>query len=219
MPVTSVYLIQFGRLGFVDRFPSTLALVRGERVVLRTPRGIELGEVLIATAPRSTNTTLFDDGEIHRVATAHDEAECARLEARAQAMLAKAEACASELQLPLAFVDFEITLDGTAILQALPWAECDATPLLDELAAETGLAVRLLDLSRGAGAEVPAPGGCGKAGCGSSSGGCSSCGTGGGCSTDSCSRAAVKSSQQLTDYFADLRQKMEEAGLARTPLN
>jgi hypothetical protein len=65
--------------------------------------------------------------------------------------------------------------------------------------------------------------GCGKQDCGSGAGGCSSCGTDGaskgGCSTSSCSRDKVKSADELTAYFADLRQKMEAAGAARTPLH
>ncbi|MCE9568281.1 MAG: hypothetical protein K8U57_40290, partial [Planctomycetes bacterium] len=60
-------------------------------------------------------------------------------------------------------------------------------------------------------------GGCGKPGCGTESGG--GCSTGGGCSSGSCSRGSVKSADELTAHFAELRQKMEAAGLARTPLN
>src|SRR5262249_38742738 len=107
-----------------------------------------------------------------------------------------------------------------AILHALPWGECDATSLLDELSIQTGLTVRLLDISRGQKEEM-ASGGCGKPGCSKElGGGCgTNCGTGSGCSTGSCSRGSIKSSTELTAYFADLRQKMEEAGIARTPLN
>lgn len=135
-------------------------------------------------------------------------------------MLAAATTRGEELELPLAFVDVEVTLDGVAILHALAWGECDATALLDDLSGCCGFTVRLLDLSRGPKLEAPAAPGCGKPGCGSESGGCSSCGTGGGgCSTGSCSRKAVKSADELTAYFGDLRQKMEDAGMVRTPLN
>jgi hypothetical protein len=219
MPTPSVYLIQFGRLGFVGRFQSALALARGERVVIRGPRGTELGEVLISADTRFTGKAALDDGEFLRVATLEDEAETVRLDSHGQELLAVGTKRSRELGLPLAFVDIEITLEGTAILHALPWSECDATALLDELAIQAGLTVRLLDLSRGSAAEVPTSSGCGKPGCGTESGGCSSCGTGGGCSTGSCSRGSVKSSEELTAYFADLRQKMEDAGIARTPLN
>jgi hypothetical protein len=220
MSASSIYLIQFGRLGFVGRFPSALALARGQRVVIHGPRGIELGEVLVSTDTRFTGTAALDDGEILRTATSDDEAETLGFDSRGHGLLAAATTRSRELGLPLAFVDIEITLEGTAILHALPWSECDATALLDELATQAGLTVRLLDLSRGGSvAEMPTSSGCGKPGCGTESGGCSSCGTGGGCSTGSCSRGSVKSSEELTAYFADLRRKMEDAGIARTPLN
>ena len=82
--------------------------------------------------------------------------------------------------------------------------------------------MKLLDLSRSPTAkDEPASAGCGKPGCGSSGGGCStgSCGTGGGgCSTGSCSKGKVKSADELTAYFADLRHKMEADAARRTPL-
>lgn len=218
MPASSVYLVQFGRPGFVGRFSSALALTRGVRVVIRGPRGIELGEVLISADARFTGTAALDDGEILRIAMPEDEVKAIHFDSRGQELLTAVITRNLELGLPLAFVDIEITLEGTAILHALPWGECDATALLDEVAIQSGLTVRLLDLSHGP-VEAHASSGCGKPGCGTESGGCSSCGTGGGCSTGSCSRGSVKSSEELTAYFADLRRKMEDAGLARTPLN
>ena len=219
MAVSFVYLIQYGRPGFVGRFSSALTLARGESVVIRGPRGIELGEVLVSTDTRFTDHSLLDDGEILRTVTPEDESEAHNSDSRRHEVLATATERGRELGLPLVFVDMEITIEGTAILHALPWGECDATSLLDEIAAQTGLTVRLLDLSRGPKPELTTSKGCGKPGCGTESGGCSSCGTGGGCSTGSCSRGSVKSSEELTAYFADLRQKMEVAGIVRTPLN
>ncbi len=219
MLTSSVYLIQYGRPGYVGRYQSALTLVRGEKVVVSGPRGIELGEVLISANDRASSSVKIDPGEILRTVTAEDNTQADHLGLRGQSLLTLAIARGIELELPLSFVDIEVTLDGTAILQALPWNECDATALLDELAIESGFSVRLLDLSRGLLEEAQTSGGCGKPGCGTESGGCSSCGTGGGCSTGSCSRGSVKSSEELTAYFADLRQKMEDAGMVRTPLN
>jgi hypothetical protein len=219
MPTSSVYLIQYGRPGYVGRYQSALTLARGEKVVLNGPRGIELGEVLVSANDRVSTSAIIDPGEILRTVTAEDNRQADSLSLRGQSLLTLATARGSDLGLPLTFVDIEVTLDGTAILQALPWSECDATTLLDELAAQSGFSVRLLDLSRGLLEEAQTSSGCGKPGCGSESGGCSSCGTGGGCSTGSCSRGSVKSSEELTAYFADLRQKMEDAGMVRTPLN
>ncbi|VTT96362.1 Uncharacterized protein OS=Blastopirellula marina DSM 3645 GN=DSM3645_23751 PE=4 SV=1 [Gemmataceae bacterium] len=208
----TTYLIQYGRPGFLGRFRSALALARGERAVVRTVRGTELGEVMLALDGAG------DDGDVLRLATPDDEAAATRAGDTAQELLAAAADGAIEHALPLTFVDVETTLDGFAILHALPWDACDATALLDQLAARFGLAVRLLDLSRSPTAkDEPSTGGCGKPGCGTESGG--GCSTGGGCSSGGCSRGAVKSADELTAHFAALRRQMEAAGLARTPLN
>jgi hypothetical protein len=171
-----------------------------------------VGDVLSALE----HTKEHEDGALLRRITSSDEEDWEGLETQGQAVLAAASAGASGL--PLTFVDVELTFDGSAILHALAWDECDATPLLDKLAARFGLSMRLLDLSRTPTTREDA--GCGKPGCGSGGGGCSSCGTeGGGCSSGSCSRGAVKSAEELTSYFSTLRHQMEEAGLVRTPLN
>lgn len=206
------YLVRYGRPGYIGRFVGDSDLARGARVVVRGPRGVELGDVLSALEAGKDK----EDGDLLRRVTSHDEAEWNGLEALGQAVLAAATAGASRL--PLAFVDVELTFDATAILHTLVWDECDATPLLDELGARFGYTMRLLDLSRAPVARED--NGCGKPGCGAESGGCSSCGTeGGGCSSGSCSRGAVKSAEELTSYFSALRHQMEEAGLVRTPLN
>lgn len=205
-------LVRYGRPGFIGRFASTLLPARAERVVVRGPRGVEVGEVLVSSV--ESNEESGAEGEVLRLATTRDLEEAARLNARGQELFA----AAAEHALPLAFVDVEVTLDGTAILHAVSWEACDATPLLDRLTARFGLPVKLLDLSRVEIARDPT--GCGKPGCGSETGGCSTCGTGGGggCTSGSCSRGSAKSAEELTAYFSDLRQKMESAGLVRTPL-
>lgn len=222
MHASSLYLVQFGRPGFLGRFRSLLALARGDRIVIRGPRGVEIGEVLVAADPRviridPSREHIQEDGEILRLADAEDEAKQELLARRGHEVLELASARAEAAGLPLAFVDVEVLLDGTAILHALPWDECNATPMLDEVSAAVGLTVRLLDLSRSP--KTVAEHGCGKPGCGSEAGGCSSCGTGGGCSTGSCSRGSVKSPDELTAYFADLRRQMEAEGAVRMPLN
>jgi len=212
MPLAPAYLIQYGRPGFVGRFRSALPLNRGERAVVRGLRGTELGEVLLSVDGPG------EDGEALRIATHDDETQVTQSEARGQELLAEASDAATVQGLPLAFVDVEVTLDNFAILHALPWDACDATSLLEDLSRRYGFTVRLLDLSRTPTVkDEPSTGGCGKPGCGTESGG--GCSTGGGCSSGSCSRGSVKSADELTAHFAELRQKMEAAGLARTPLN
>lgn len=212
MIASSAYLIQYGRPGFVGRFHSDLPLARGERVVVRGLRGTELGEVLL------TVDGVGDDGEALRTATHDDQTRISQSEAHAQQLLADASEAATVLGLPLAFVDVEVTLDNLVILHALPWDACDATSLLEDLSTRSGFTVRLLDLSRTPTVkDEPSTGGCGKPGCDTESGG--GCSTSGGCSSGSCSRGSVKSADELTAHFADLRQKMEAAGITRMPLN
>lgn len=202
--MTAGVLVRYGRPGYVGRFRGTAE--RGERVVVRGPRGLELGAVLCA-ADRPAG--IDDEGDLLRAATAADDAADTHTAALARDLLAAADDLAAGL--PVAFPDAEVALDGAAaVLHALPWAACDLDPVLVALSERFGLPVRLLDLARTpTNPDPPEPAtSCGKPDCGSGGGGCGS-----GCGT--CSRGAVKSAGELTAYFADLRGKMEAA---RVPL-
>lgn len=209
--MTAAVLVQYGRPGYVGRFRAAGGLARGDRAVVRGPRGLELGTVL---CPATDRFPTDDDGDVLRVTTPADDAAADRAAALARDLLDAADALAAGL--PVAFPDAEVALDSaTAVLHALPWAACDLDPVLAALGDRFGVPVRLLDLSRtpaNPDPPDPAQATCGKPDCGSGGG----CGTGGGCSTGSCSRGAVKSAAELTAYFADLRGKMEAA---RVPLN
>jgi hypothetical protein len=208
------YLVQYGRSAFLGWFdPSSREgerpeFVRGDRVVIRGPRSEELGTVLgVGEGQRC-------DGELLRLATVADAARADRNAALAAEIIAAAEEQLAAADLPLSLIDIELSLDATqAILHAVPWGACDASPLLERLSARFGLPILVLDLSRTPTAAEPPSTGCGKPGCGSASGGCETCASGG-CSTGSCSRGKVKSAADLTAYFADLRRNME----TRTPL-
>ncbi|HEY1189453.1 MAG TPA: hypothetical protein VGE74_17500 [Gemmata sp.] len=218
-------LVQFGKSGFVGLFTAKQSCARGERVIVRSPRGLETGVVLCEPGGQFS-PALSVEGEVLRTPTPDDETRTATFAACEASLLEAANVASSERELPLTFVDAELTLDDHLILHGLAWGACDATPLFEGLSARFGLSVKLLDLSQAPGAKdpEPAPAGCGKPGCGSGGsegGGCSSCGTGtekGGCSTGSCSRGKVKSAEELTAYFANLRQKMEQSPPTRTPL-
>jgi len=209
-------LVQFGTSGFVGRFRSeAVAAARGESVVVRSPRGLELGTALGEVAERFAGQ--LDEsagGELLRTATDADRADAELARDLGHRLIDAADVFGQ----PAAFLDAEVTLDRRgAVLHALPWGECDLDPLLAELSDRFGLAVRLLDLRRTATVtDPPEP----KTSCGPDCGtkDCSSsgCGTGGGCSTGSCSKGSVKSAGELTAYFADLRRQMEASG--RVPL-
>lgn len=201
------YLVQYGRCAYVGRFTTDRTFSRGDRAIVRSSRGIEIGIVLCDAGERFAGAIdPSAGGELLRLASPDDETTAVARDADGVTLLA----AASESSLPLTFLDVEVMLDGSsAVLHALPWEPCDADPLFAELSARFGMPVRMLDLSRTPVAVDP-PTTCGKPDCGS--GNCSSCGTGGGCSTGSCSRGSVKSAAELSAYFADLRSKMEAAG-------
>jgi hypothetical protein len=203
------YLVQYGRSAFVGRFVGDVPAARDDRVVVRTPRGLELGLVLCEAPDRfAGQLDALAGGEVLRLAT---PADLEPLEPLEHDLLAAADELASGL--PLTVLDAEVMLDrAAAVVHVLPWAACDADPVFAELCERFAMTVRMLDVSRTATSPDPATG-CGKPDCGSGG-----CGTGGGCSSGSCSRGSVKSADELTAYFADLRKKMEDQAAGRTTL-
>jgi hypothetical protein len=207
------YLVGYGVAGEFGRFRAArpLACARGDRVVVRTHRGVEAGHVLRAAAPGHArflpNTTV---GQLLRPYGPDDAIAEAGHGARAAAVLRRASELARETGSPLEVLDVEVLLDGEhAVVHHLRWGECDVRPFVSTLAREFDVHVLLSDLT-GAGGDSPhdeeelADHGCGSGGCGScGSGGCESCGSGGECG--SCSAPAPSE----TVRFAALREQME----------
>lgn len=210
MSASSEYLVTHGSTAALGRFVAEpgLSCCRGDRVVVESRRGLELGVVLCPTTPR--HARLLPDpapGRLVRRATAADEAEGRRLRALAHQLFAEARRLAAEAALPFEILDVELLLDGRrAIVQHLRWAECDCGPFAEALEQARGIEVFLEDLALPPAATVDEEhGGCGQPGCGRAGGGsgCSSCATGGGCS--SCGAKV-----DMREYFAHLRAKMEQ---------
>jgi len=204
------YLVNYGQGGFLGRYQSSLELERGLRVAIQSPRGLELGTVLSESGSSANGPAL--EGEILRRATTEDDEVAAKYKLQATDILQSAQQYADSSQLPLIFLDGEVLLDGrSAILQAIHWDDCDATSLFEAISKQHGLHVQLADLTA-----TPKPAtGCST--CGSEKSGCDSCGTGGGCSTGSCSKGSVKSADELTSYFSGLRKQMEASNV-RIPI-
>jgi hypothetical protein len=197
------FLVNYGQGGFLGRFRSGEDYRRGDLVVVQSGRGVELGTIL----ERAVSDTVDLSGVVLRMAGPDDRAAAHRCRERALPILTDAQTAADCYGLPLLFLDAEVLLDGSqAILQAVHWADCDATSVFAELSTRHGLRVTVADLTTTVG---PAAGGCPT--CGAEKSGCDSCGTGGGCSTGSCAKGSVKSADELTAYFAGLRQQMEAA--------
>ncbi len=208
----SEYLVNHGHAAFLGRFRNgaNTSYSRGDRVVVRSARGIEAATILSEAAPRFARLIgIGFDGEILRPLTHEDRRQEENLRDRALCLLGEIEDEANESGLPVLVLDLEILLEGSpAILQVLPSEDTDLTPLIERLTEKHQLPFVVHDVRTKS--VEPEPEGCGKPGCGSSGGGCTSCGTGGGCSTGGCSSGKVKSAEELTNYFADLRRQMEE---------
>jgi hypothetical protein len=195
------YLLSYGLLGDFGRFRAarSLNLRRGDRAVVRSHRGLEIGEVLGRASPRHAaflpNTSV---GPLLRPATTEDEATAACMKARGLGLVERGDALVRALELPLEVLDAEVLMDGArGILHHVRWADCDPRPLVSTLAREFELEIELADLSRPA---PPEEHGCGS--CGSESG-CGSCGSGG------CGSCGTADPHDVQAHFVELRQQME----------
>ena len=200
------YLVAYGTLGDFGRFRTTRPLTcrRGDRVVIRTHRGVEFGEVLRDATPGHAhflpNTTV---GTLLRLASAEDVRATKSFLARVPEVCEEAHRQAALLELPLVVLDAELLLDGEhAVLHFLRSAECDVRSLVSGLSKTFAVHVLVEDLTT----ERKTEHGCGSCG----SGGCGDCGSGG---CGSCGSAKPEAAQA---HFAGLREQMIEQ--SRVPL-
>jgi hypothetical protein len=212
------YLLSYGALGDFGRFRPVTPLTcrRGQRAVVRSPRGLEVATVLGEARPGHAhflpNTGV---GQLLRLATPADEQAVRGRRDEARRLFDEARALAAASGLPLEVLDAEVLLDGEhALVHHLRWADFDPRPFVSGLSRTFDCHVTLLDLTRPG---TPAPDeeahdhGCGRPGCGSASGG--GCGTSGGCgSGGGCSTCGLKNIPDLKRYFAGLREQMARSG-------
>lgn len=175
-----VHLVRWGTLAEVAGFRALdeRAYPRGTRVVVRTPRGLEIGEVLSPPGGHQAGESTV--GELLRAMTPQDELLAERLERHRHAAY---EACSAELAargLGLVLVDVEQLFDGRSLVFYFlgdlsdPAQAAEVSALTDELAEtyEAQAAIRPF-------AELLTAG-CGP-GCGTEAAagqGCTSCATG-----------------------------------------
>jgi cell fate regulator YaaT (PSP1 superfamily) len=206
------YLVSFGLTGEFGRFRATspLALCRGERVVVRGPRGVETACVLREAAPGHAhflpNTSV---GQLLRRLTPADEQTERRLRDKGQQLFERGRQLAVELELPLELLDVEVLLDGEhALLHHLRWADADVRPFVSTLSREFALHIVLVDLTRPQEAAIHEESGephdCGRPNCGrGADGDCGTCGSGG------CNTCGSAEPPDMQLYFAQLREQME----------
>jgi cell fate regulator YaaT (PSP1 superfamily) len=199
------YLVSFGAAGDFSRFraigPQTYT--RGDRVVVRSHQGLELGVVLCpTTADHERFLSHTAVGELLRLANRDDECASARTRELGRQIFEDGRRLTTELGLPLEIVDVEVLLDGRqANIYHLRPGDCDYRPLVSELASRHDILISMQNLAQPAEEKTN---GCGKPDCGQTGGGgCSSCGPGGGCSAGSCGKHMEK--EQVAEYLAGLK--------------
>lgn len=217
--VADQYVVAFGKSGGLGCFTvvEPFDLVRGDRVVVKSPRGTEMGEVLSpATLRQARLIGAQASGDILRRATDDDQAILPHLQQHAEELFAASRAAAERLALPLQILDVEVLLDRQHVLvQFVGGGDAEVTKLVEAMQFRAELQIRFENLAAPQGDEHDdhSHGGCDKPDCGRAnggSGGCTSCSTGGGCSSCGTGKPDMRA------YFAHLRGKMEETH--RTPL-
>lgn len=167
------HLVRWGLPGYVAAFTATDAVryPRGSRVVLRTGRGLELGEVL---APLATDTASAPmEGAILRGMTEQDQLLETRLTKNRREAYDACTQKLAELKLDAPLLDVEHLFDGSSLIfYFLGDPPTDATRVTDELAEAYDARVQFRAFSDAVVA------GCGPD-CGTeNAAGCGSCGTG-----------------------------------------
>jgi cell fate regulator YaaT (PSP1 superfamily) len=203
------YVVRYGRLGDFGRFRPVAPVDcrRGDLAVVRSPRGLEVGQVLCSATPQpSRSLPATPPGTLLRLATEEDERAAKRARRLGQEVFDEARRGAAALTLPLEVIDVEVLLDSDhAVLHLIHWADVDLRELVSALSKQFSMHVLLQDLTKAEVAhEEHGCGSCGSGGCGS--GGCGS----GGCGSCGAAKTEVRA------YFAALREKMQ--GRTRTPL-
>lgn len=131
--------VRFGVMGTVARMASADAQVfpRGARVVCRTPRGLEVGEVLSAVADLEAGPGIDLSepplGTVLRRMTVEDDLLLSRLEKHKHEAFEACERQLFERNIPAVLLDAEHLFDGQSLLF---YFLGETTPELDELTRE-----------------------------------------------------------------------------------
>jgi cell fate regulator YaaT (PSP1 superfamily) len=172
------YLVSYGAEVFISRFApvSPLHCQRGEQVIVRSHRGLELGTVLCESGPAHAQCLHSTSvGELLRRATPEDEA-LEPFSALGIRVFDEARRLVRERQLSLDIVDVEVLLEPrTLIVHYLRTGKWNLRPLVEALGRRFEALVELKDLALGIATEYGdhhqervchSNGGCGSGGCG-----------------------------------------------------
>ncbi len=210
---SSEYLVSYGVAGYFGRFVAGLPMAcrRGDPVVIRSHRGVEVGQVLCeATVGHAHLLGEGRVGELLRRVEPPDEARAAALGDETLAAYEFARRLAQELHLPFEVLDIEALWEPRSFILHYLGDRGDPRNLVSTLAKQFDAYIELHETMPAILAEEEIPVESGTCGNGS----CGTCGsTGGSCGTGGCgSCGSGCGSSEETDWqshFAELRLKMD----------
>jgi len=113
------YIVRYGSMRMLGTFdaPEELACARGMRVIARTNRGLEAGEVLCETSQEATEQLAeASEGKILREMTADDAREIGKIHDQQGEHFATCQGCIDKLELAMQLVDMEHIFGGERIV-------------------------------------------------------------------------------------------------------
>lgn len=166
----SVWLVRYGVIPEVARFRADIpeSLQRGASVVIQSPRGLEMGELLQSIPYRPVGE---DEVElkIERLATAEDLAQKQKLTDDCQIAFAEWWSRIQDWQVEVELLDLEWTLDRSKLILYVLSGRGPESTKLALYAATTGIPVEVQPVGKEGLVPMPAA----SHGCGCSDGGCS----------------------------------------------
>ncbi len=119
MAAMGSHLVRYSLLGEVGRFVAAdvVRYPRNSRVIIRSSRGLEVGEVLAEPMSSSSesSTTKQNDGQILRKMTVEDELLVARLEKHRHSAFEACSVLLQEHNVPATLMDVEHLFDGAGL--------------------------------------------------------------------------------------------------------
>jgi cell fate regulator YaaT (PSP1 superfamily) len=137
--MASSWIVRHGAMRFLGEFdPDNGAYARGQEVIVRTERGLELGQVLCPSTPRAVELiTEPTRGRIVRVVAERDRAERERLREAEQRELETCARFVEQRRLQMELVDVEHLFGGERIIfYFLAEKRVDFRELVKDLARE-----------------------------------------------------------------------------------
>ncbi len=113
------YIVRFGAMRLLGVFSPTddRPYSRGARVIVKTERGLEVGEVLCEATPRAVAALSSPPkGQILRVMTAEDANELKRIQAHQGQKFRVCQECIAKLGLEMELVDVEHLFGGERVI-------------------------------------------------------------------------------------------------------